>query len=128
MRIELYQRIASAQSIGQLRDLQAELLDRFGVLPDPVQTLFELARLRVRASNLGITSIVERDGEIFVRPVLGSRLNQASLRRELGDGVYVTPNQVRLVSMLLSQGPLESAKRVVAAVEESGATVLDAAS
>ncbi|TVR68762.1 MAG: transcription-repair coupling factor, partial [Sphaerobacteraceae bacterium] len=82
-RIELYQRIASAQSFGQLRDLQAELLDRFGALPNPVQMLFELARLRVRASNLGITSIAERDGEVFIRPVLGSRLNQSSLRKEL---------------------------------------------
>jgi transcription-repair coupling factor (superfamily II helicase) len=128
MRIELYQRIASAQSYGQLRDLQAELLDRFGAIPDQVQTLFELARLRVRASNLGITSIVERDGEIFVKPVLGSRLSQRSLRNELGDGVYVTPNQVRLVSSFLTTGPLESAKHILAAVEEAGATVLDAAS
>jgi transcription-repair coupling factor (superfamily II helicase) len=128
LRIELYQRVASAQSFGQLRDLQAELLDRFGPLPDPVQMLFELARLRVRASNLGITSIVERDGEVFVRPVLGSRLSQASLRRELGSGVYVTPNQVRMVSRNLDAGPLEAAKTVIASVEEAGATVLDAAS
>ncbi len=128
MRIELYKRIASAQSFGQLRDLQAELLDRFGPAPESVQTLFELARLRVRASNLGITSIVERDGEIFVKPVLGSRLNQHTLRRELGEGIYVTPNQVRIVSRTLETDTLAAAKFVVASVEESGATVLDAAS
>jgi transcription-repair coupling factor (superfamily II helicase) len=128
MRIELYQRIASAQSYGQLRDLQAELLDRFGALPEPVQTLFELARLRVRASNLGITSIAERDGETFIRPVLGSRLSQNALRSDLGKGVYVTPNQIRLVARDLETGPLEAAKHVIAAVEEAGATVLDAAS
>lgn len=127
-RIELYQRIASANSFGHLRDLQAELLDRFGALPDSVQTLFELARLRVRASNLGISSIVERDGEIFIKPLLGSRMDQSSLRRDLGDGIYVTPNQVRLVVGSLKQGPLESAKRVISVVEEAGATVLDAAS
>jgi transcription-repair coupling factor (superfamily II helicase) len=128
MRVELYQRIAAAQSFGQLRDLQSELLDRFGTIPEPVQTLFELARLRVRASNLGITSVVERDGEVYIKPVLGSRLDQALLRRELGEGVYVTPNQVRLVLQWLDTNALESAKRVIATVEESGATVLDAAS
>jgi transcription-repair coupling factor (superfamily II helicase) len=127
-RIELYQRIASAQSFGQLRDLQSELLDRFGAIPESVQTLFELARLRVRASNLGITSIVERDGEMFIKPVLGSRLSEQSLRNDLGRGVYVTPNQVRLVTNTLEAGPLEVAKLVVAAVEDAGATVLDAAS
>lgn len=128
MRIELYQRIASAQSFGQIRDLQAELLDRFGPLPQPVQTLFELARLRVRASNLGITSIVERDGEMFVKPLLGSRLNQQELRKELGEGIYVTPNQVRIVTRTLEKNTLETAKFVVSSVEEAGATVLDAAS
>jgi transcription-repair coupling factor (superfamily II helicase) len=128
MRVELYQRIASAQSFGQLRDLQSELLDRFGPLPDSVQTLFELARLRVRASNLGITSVIERDGDVYIKPVLGSRLSQGTLRRELGDGVFITPNQVRLVMRLIDNDELESAKTVIAAVEEAGATVLDAAS
>jgi transcription-repair coupling factor (superfamily II helicase) len=127
-RIELYKRIASAQSFAGLRDLQAELLDRFGPLPESVQTLFELGRLRVRASSLGITSVVERDGEIFIKPVLGTRLDQGALRRQLGEGVYVTPNQVRLVLLGINRDPLESAKAVVSAVEETGATVLDAAS
>ncbi len=128
MRIELYQRIASAQSYGQLRDLQAELLDRFGPLPDSVQTLFELTRLRVRASTLGVTSVVERDGEMYIRPVLGGRLNQADLRRELGSGVHVTPNQVRLAMGFVEADSLSAAKIVIAAVEDAGATVLDAAS
>ncbi|TVR75381.1 MAG: hypothetical protein EA415_04060, partial [Sphaerobacteraceae bacterium] len=63
-----------------------------------------------------------------IRPVLGSRLNQSSLRKELGGGVFVTPNQVRLLVRELTVETLDAAKQVVSAVEDSGATVLDAAS
>ena len=127
VRIDLYRRIASVRSYGELRDLQEEMIDRFGALPDPLQRLVELARLRIRASGLGITAIVEREGEIYLRPVVGTRLHQAPLRRELGDGVHVTPNQIRLTVGRLSVDVWSAVQRVIGAVEDADATVLAAA-
>ncbi len=95
-RLELYQRIAGAQNERALVDLNAELRDRFGPVPASTERLFDLVRLRHRASRLGLTTIVERDGDILVRPVFGGKLSQQQLRRELGNGVRVTPNQIRL--------------------------------
>jgi transcription-repair coupling factor (superfamily II helicase) len=56
-RLILYKRIASADSEEQLRDLQIELIDRFGLLPDQAKTLFEATQLKLKAQPLGISRI-----------------------------------------------------------------------
>ena len=57
MRLVQYKRIASAASEDELRELQVEFINRFGLLPAPARTLFELARLKLMAQGLGIEKI-----------------------------------------------------------------------
>jgi transcription-repair coupling factor (superfamily II helicase) len=57
LRLVLYKRIAGAADAGALEDLQVELIDRFGLLPPPAQTLFRVAGIRHRAARLGIRRI-----------------------------------------------------------------------
>jgi transcription-repair coupling factor (superfamily II helicase) len=124
VRVEIYKKFAAVKSYAELRDLQEELIDRFGPMPEQVERLTELARLRIRAGQLGITSIIEREGEVYIRPVLGGRLNQVTLRHEMGQGVFVTPNQVRLVLSRLETDVWHAVLALIQAVEESDATVL----
>ena len=56
-RLITYKRIASVETEEELRGLQEELVDRFGVLPDPFLNLFKIARLKVKARPLGIRKI-----------------------------------------------------------------------
>jgi transcription-repair coupling factor (superfamily II helicase) len=56
-RLVLYKRIAQAQSDSALREIQVEMIDRFGLLPEPVKNLFTCAQLRVSAQKLGISEI-----------------------------------------------------------------------
>jgi transcription-repair coupling factor (superfamily II helicase) len=56
-RLILYKRIAAASDDAQLRDLQVEMIDRFGLLPPQVKNLFEVSRLRLKAQSLGIRAI-----------------------------------------------------------------------
>lgn len=56
-RLVLYKRIANAKTANDLRDLQIELIDRFGLLPEPTQTLFSIAELKQQATILGIKKI-----------------------------------------------------------------------
>ena len=56
-RLTLYKRIASSRSPGALRELQVEMIDRFGLLPDAVKALFEIAELRLIAERVGIIKI-----------------------------------------------------------------------
>ena len=56
-RLILYKRIASAQSETELKDLQVEMIDRFGLLPQPVKNLFETTQLKLQAIPIGIRKI-----------------------------------------------------------------------
>jgi len=53
-RLVLYKRISGVESEAELDDLQAETVDRFGMLPEPAKNLFRISRLRVGAARLGI--------------------------------------------------------------------------
>jgi len=57
IRLSMYKRIASCQNFDQVDDLQIELIDRFGLLPDPAKNLFALQLLKIRAAKLGISKI-----------------------------------------------------------------------
>jgi len=56
-RLTLYKRIASARNQAALRELQVEMIDRFGLLPEPIKNLFEVAGLRLLAERIGITRL-----------------------------------------------------------------------
>ena len=56
-RLTLYKRIASARDAAGLRELQVEMIDRFGLLPDPAKNLFEVAELKLRAERIGIRKL-----------------------------------------------------------------------
>ncbi|MEW8624180.1 MAG: transcription-repair coupling factor [Candidatus Thiodiazotropha sp.] len=56
-RLVLYKRIASAKDNTELRELQVEMIDRFGLLPDAAKNLFSITELKLRAHPLGIRKI-----------------------------------------------------------------------
>jgi transcription-repair coupling factor (superfamily II helicase) len=56
-RLTLYKRIASARDEAGLRELQVEMIDRFGLLPEPIKNLFEVAGLRLLSERIGITRL-----------------------------------------------------------------------
>ena len=56
-RLTLYKRIAGSKTDEQLRELQVEMIDRFGLLPQPLKQLFAVTALRQQAEKLGITRL-----------------------------------------------------------------------
>jgi len=57
MRLSLYKRIASSKSNDELREIQVELIDRFGLLPDNAKNLIKQTELKMQAADLGITRL-----------------------------------------------------------------------
>ncbi|MGL6290710.1 MAG: TRCF domain-containing protein, partial [Silanimonas sp.] len=56
-RLTQYKRISAAKSADRLKELQVELVDRFGVLPDPAKHLFAISELKLDAAKLGIRKL-----------------------------------------------------------------------
>ncbi|HEY6644901.1 transcription-repair coupling factor [Povalibacter sp.] len=57
LRLVLYKRIAAAPTNDELRELQVEMIDRFGLLPVPAKNLFRLAQIKLAAKALGLRKI-----------------------------------------------------------------------
>ncbi|MGR5141203.1 transcription-repair coupling factor [Photobacterium sp. DNB23_23_1] len=69
-RLSLYKRIASANSEKALDELKVELIDRFGLLPDPTRNLLVLNKIKLKAANIGVRKIEasEKGGFIEFNP------------------------------------------------------------
>ena len=56
-RLIMYKRIANAGNTDELRELQVEMIDRFGLLPEQTKNLFRVTELKLKATPLGIRKI-----------------------------------------------------------------------
>ncbi len=106
-KLELYRRLGRVATESELAAVRAELEDRFGPVPAPVERLLEVARLRSTAESAGITSLSREDGQLVVRFPEGwsrSGVLRALAPQGPGDrlpgvpvgGVVATTNQVRI--------------------------------
>jgi transcription-repair coupling factor (superfamily II helicase) len=66
-RLVLYKRLANCETAGVLELLQEELVDRFGLLPEPARALVECHRLRIQGRPLGISRIDASDSAILLQ-------------------------------------------------------------
>lgn len=57
LRLQFYKRIASATNTDTLDEIQIEMIDRFGLLPNALKQLFLQTELKLKADALGITKI-----------------------------------------------------------------------
>ncbi|MBS94325.1 MAG: transcription-repair coupling factor [Chromatiales bacterium] len=84
MRLVHYKRIASARSEDELKDLQVELIDRFGLLPGATLNLFRQTRLRLRASLWGIIKIEAWPAGATIEFAAGTRVSPAQIVSLIG--------------------------------------------
>lgn len=65
-KMEVYKKIASVGTEEELEAVQGELEDRFGPLPDEVNSLLSLAEIRIICRKLYVSSLRERRGEVEI--------------------------------------------------------------
>ena len=71
MRLRLYRRLARCKSVDDVAQIRAEMRDRFGALPTPVEDLFYLLEVKALAEQVGVIQIKHDEGEIVLTlPVL----------------------------------------------------------
>ena len=56
-RLLFYKRISNTDTQEKLDNIRMELIDRFGIPPQPVKQLFSVHQIRLRAEQLGITKV-----------------------------------------------------------------------
>jgi len=79
IRLSLYKRIASSKDKDTLRQLQVELIDRFGLLPDPAKSLFNATELKLKLSDMGIIKLEANNKSISIEFTSEPKINTAKL-------------------------------------------------
>jgi len=65
-RIEVYRKVAELMDLAAFAPLRAELRDRFGKLPAPVELLLQVAEVKVLAANTGIDSVETKEDKLML--------------------------------------------------------------
>ena len=66
IKMEIYKKIASVSSSDELERVYEELNDRFGPVPDEVQSLLALAEIRIFCKKLSVSTLKEKNGEVKI--------------------------------------------------------------
>ncbi|MEZ5115300.1 MAG: transcription-repair coupling factor [Candidatus Nanopelagicales bacterium] len=69
LRLEAYQRLAAAASDADVDAVAEELVDRYGPMPAPVESLLAVARFRVHARRAGLDEVVLAGSSVRFHPV-----------------------------------------------------------
>ncbi|MWV13863.1 transcription-repair coupling factor [Pseudomonas sp. R-28-1W-6] len=101
-RLILYKRIANAADEDGLKELQVEMIDRFGLLPEPTKNLVRITLLKLQAEKLGIRKIdagpqggrIEFAATTCVDPLTLIKLIQSQPKRYKFEGATMFKFQV----------------------------------
>jgi transcription-repair coupling factor (superfamily II helicase) len=116
-RLRTYKRVSSARDEETLRAIRSETLDRYGRIPQPVERLFEYARLRRLAEEMGVVSIDKTPGGIAVKLTERARVAPEKLMALTATraGTTFTPSGVLRLELgeEESENVLETARRLL---------------
>ena len=60
-KMELYKKVAMIRSDKELEAVHEEMFDRFGPVPEEVNSLLNLAKIRILCARLGVVSLIEHN-------------------------------------------------------------------
>jgi transcription-repair coupling factor (superfamily II helicase) len=93
LRLELYRRISLAPDHATLEQIRTETVDRYGALPDEVETLFAIASLRVSARALGVEEISTFRDQVRLKPVAIEEALLTDLEERVYGSTYAPESQ-----------------------------------
>ncbi|WP_257182838.1 transcription-repair coupling factor [Corynebacterium cystitidis] len=88
LRLEQYRKIAETRDDDQLATIIEEMTDRFGPLPEEVQRLMAVARVRHQARAAGVANITVQGNRIKLHPVELPDSKQVRLKRLYPGSAY----------------------------------------
>jgi len=102
-RLSLYHRLARVERVEEVEDAAREFQDRFGPLPEPVENLLYIVKIKVLAMKAKVSSIATQGRQIVIKPqptVIASAAKQ-SLGKGYDAAVKIGATQIRLDTRLL---------------------------
>ncbi len=70
-KVEIYKKVVAVKDLDGVDALAREAADRFGPVPEPVENLFQVARVKILARDVGITSLTREKDSVLLKFVPG---------------------------------------------------------
>jgi transcription-repair coupling factor (superfamily II helicase) len=96
LRLKLYRRMADLTTVEAVDDMAAELADRFGALPLPVENLLYQLQIKALAVLTGIEAISSNGQHISMRLPGLARMNRTALQQRLSPSVRISKQALYL--------------------------------
>jgi transcription-repair coupling factor (superfamily II helicase) len=126
-RLSLYHRLAKVEHIEEVGDVAREFQDRFGPLPEPVENLLYIVKIKVLATRAKVSSISTQGRQIVIKPheaVIASRscepkawqAAKQSLDKRYGGAIKMGPTQTKLDMRLLGDRWKEVLEEILSSI------------
>jgi transcription-repair coupling factor (superfamily II helicase) len=102
-RLSLYHRLAKVEHIEEVEEAAREFKDRFGPLPEPVDNLLYIVRIKILAARAKVSSISTQGRQIVIKPqgaVIASVAKQSPVKGYDG-AIKIGATQIKLDTRLL---------------------------
>lgn len=96
LRLQLYRRIASLQTLDGIETMKQELVDRFGVLPKAVDGLLYQIQVKLMAEQVNATAVIKPRQHILIKLPWLQGIDRQALELELGEDIEVSRTAVEL--------------------------------
>ena len=115
LRLDLYRRLADVKSPEDVAAIEAELLDRFGELPEEARALLGVAALRAQAKAVKLTEVVVQGKFLRLAPLVLPESRQLRLTRLFPGSLYKGAASTVLVALpkAPSWNPSQNAPEIV---------------
>ncbi len=116
LKVNFYQRLANLSRVEQVDAMSAELNDRFGAPPPPVQNLLAMVRLKVEAAALGFEAISLKDNELVLTVRRTIVPNRIVLYRRFRNEARVQQGVIRIPRRLFGTNWFEQLRELLPSI------------
>jgi transcription-repair coupling factor (superfamily II helicase) len=117
-KMDVHRRIALAATVDDLRELEAELQDRFGPLPEPVANLIGLQEARIALAPLGPVALSVRRDRVAIAGVEVGPLELRTLRERVPGLLYAGARRELSLRPNVGEPVIETARNLSAGIIE----------
>lgn len=96
LRLQLYRRIGSLQTIEDVEQISQELRDRFGVLPNAVEGLLYQIQVKLLAASINATAVIKPRQHFLIKVPWLMAVDRAALALQLGTDIEVSRTAVEI--------------------------------
>jgi transcription-repair coupling factor (superfamily II helicase) len=98
LRLDLYRRLADAKSDAEIDAIGEELKDRFGDIPEESLRLLEVAKLRIKAKQMGIRDLALQGKYLKIAPIKLSESKELRIQRLYPGSIVKSVTNVLLIA------------------------------